>query len=155
MSSRSGDSSSPSISMGSIRRIVFALSTPMSQLRTMEIDTYFWRTKAAAELDFVTDYEGVLLPIEVIDPTVRFVVTEKLSLLRDGLVITETEQAPPGDPGGACFIQTLMAVSQKFLKRITNQNLPCSAASAMETAVETVAPTIGLLPIPIRPIIST
>ena len=35
---------------------------------------------AAAELDFVTDYEGVLLPIEVIDPTVRFVVPEKLSL---------------------------------------------------------------------------
>ena len=91
----------------------------------------------------------------LVDPTVRFVVTEKLSLPRDGLVITETEQAPPGDPGGACFIQTLMAVSQKFLKRITNQNLPCSAASAMETAVETVAPTIGLLPIPIRPIIST
>lgn len=121
----------------------------------MEIDTYFWRTKAAAELDFVTDYEGVLLPIEVVDPTVRFVVPEKLSLPRDGLVITETEQAPPGDPGGACFIQTLMAVSQKFLKRITNQNLPCSAASATETAVETVAPTIGLLPIPIRPIIST
>ena len=91
----------------------------------------------------------------LVDPTVRFVVTEKLSLPRDGLVITETEQAPPGDPGGACFIQTLMAVSQKFLKRITNQNLPCSAASATETAVETVAPTIGLLPIPIRPIIST
>ena len=37
----------------------------------------------------------------LVDPTVRFVVTEKLSLPRDGLVITETEQAPPGDPGGA------------------------------------------------------
>lgn len=36
-----------------------------TQLRTMGIDTYFWRTKAAAELDFLTDYEGVLLPIEV------------------------------------------------------------------------------------------
>ena len=80
MSSRSGDSFSSSISMGSTRRIVFALFTPMLQLRTMGIDTYFWRTKAAAELDFVTDYEGVLLPIEVIDPTVRFVVPEKLSL---------------------------------------------------------------------------
>jgi predicted AAA+ superfamily ATPase len=31
----------------------------------MEIDCYFWRTKADAELDFLTDYEGVLLPIEV------------------------------------------------------------------------------------------
>lgn len=25
----------------------------------------FWRTKADAEIDFITDYEGILLPIEV------------------------------------------------------------------------------------------
>ena len=36
-----------------------------TQLKCMEIDSYFWRTKADAELDFITDYEGVLLPIEV------------------------------------------------------------------------------------------
>ncbi len=37
----------------------------MVQVKCMEIDCYFWRTKADAELDFLTDYEGVLLPIEV------------------------------------------------------------------------------------------
>lgn len=37
----------------------------MTQLKCMGIDSYFWRTKAAAEIDFITDYEGVLLPIEV------------------------------------------------------------------------------------------
>ena len=31
----------------------------------MGIESYFWRTKADAEIDFITDYEGVLLPIEV------------------------------------------------------------------------------------------
>lgn len=36
-----------------------------TQLRCMGIDSYFWRTKADAELDFITDHEGVLLPIEV------------------------------------------------------------------------------------------
>ena len=36
-----------------------------TQLKCMGIDSYFWRTKATAELDFITDYEGVLLPIEV------------------------------------------------------------------------------------------
>ena len=36
-----------------------------SQLRCMGIDAYFWRSKADAEVDFITDYEGVLLPIEV------------------------------------------------------------------------------------------
>ncbi len=36
-----------------------------TQLKCMGIDSYFWRTKADAELDFITDYEGVLLPIEV------------------------------------------------------------------------------------------
>lgn len=37
----------------------------MTQLRCMGVESYFWRTKAAAEIDFITDYEGVLLPIEV------------------------------------------------------------------------------------------
>lgn len=37
----------------------------MSQLKCMGINSYFWRTKADAEIDFITDYEGVLLPIEV------------------------------------------------------------------------------------------
>lgn len=37
----------------------------MSQLKCMGIDSYFWRTKAEAEVDFLSDYEGVLLPIEV------------------------------------------------------------------------------------------
>ncbi len=37
----------------------------MTQLKCMGIDCYFWRTKADAEIDFLSDYEGVLLPIEV------------------------------------------------------------------------------------------
>lgn len=37
----------------------------MTQLKCMGIECWFWRTKADAELDFITDYEGVLLPIEV------------------------------------------------------------------------------------------
>ena len=36
-----------------------------TQLKSMAVDSYFWRTKANAELDFITDHEGVLLPIEV------------------------------------------------------------------------------------------
>lgn len=36
-----------------------------AQLKCMGMDSYFWRTKADAEIDFITDYEGVLLPIEV------------------------------------------------------------------------------------------
>lgn len=35
------------------------------QLKCMGIEPYFWRTKANAELDFITDYEGRLIPIEV------------------------------------------------------------------------------------------
>lgn len=37
----------------------------MTQLMCMGIESYFWRTKADAEMDFISDYEGVLLPIEV------------------------------------------------------------------------------------------
>lgn len=35
------------------------------QLKCMGINPYFWRTKADAEMDFITDYEGELIPIEV------------------------------------------------------------------------------------------
>lgn len=35
------------------------------QLKCMGITPYFWRTKADAEIDFITDYEGELIPIEV------------------------------------------------------------------------------------------
>ena len=35
-----------------------------TQLKCMGIDCYFWRAKSEAELDFITDHEGVLLPIE-------------------------------------------------------------------------------------------
>ena len=37
----------------------------MTQLKCMGIESYFWRTKADAEMDLITDYEGMLLPIEV------------------------------------------------------------------------------------------
>ena len=37
----------------------------MTQLKCMNIESYFWRTKADAEMDFISDYEGLLLPIEV------------------------------------------------------------------------------------------
>lgn len=37
----------------------------MSQFMCMGIESYFWRTKADAEVDFITDYEGVLFPVEV------------------------------------------------------------------------------------------
>ncbi len=37
----------------------------MTQLKCLEMESYFWRTKADAEIDFISDYEGVLLPIEV------------------------------------------------------------------------------------------
>lgn len=37
----------------------------MDELVKMGIQSYFWRSKSDAELDFVTDYEGLLIPIEV------------------------------------------------------------------------------------------
>ena len=37
----------------------------LTQLKAMGISGYFWRTKADAEVDFITDYEGVMIPIEV------------------------------------------------------------------------------------------
>ena len=35
-----------------------------TQLKFMGIDSFFWRTKSDAELDFITDHEGVLVPVE-------------------------------------------------------------------------------------------
>lgn len=37
----------------------------MTQLKCLGMDAYFWRSKADAEVDFLSDYEGVLMPIEV------------------------------------------------------------------------------------------
>nr|WP_072514938.1 AAA family ATPase [Ndongobacter massiliensis] len=37
----------------------------MTQLIAMGMNCCFWRTKADAEVDFITDYEGLLIPIEV------------------------------------------------------------------------------------------
>ena len=37
----------------------------MTQLQGMGISSYFWRTKSNAEIDFIVDHEGVLVPIEV------------------------------------------------------------------------------------------
>lgn len=37
----------------------------LTQLKAMHIDSYFWRSKSNAELDFITDYNGTLIPIEV------------------------------------------------------------------------------------------
>ena len=36
-----------------------------SELKCLGVSAYFWRTKADAEVDFISDYEGVLFPIEV------------------------------------------------------------------------------------------
>lgn len=37
----------------------------LSELKSLGVSAYFWRTKADAEVDFISDYEGVLFPIEV------------------------------------------------------------------------------------------
>ena len=37
----------------------------MTQLKFMGVESYFWRSKADAEMDFISDYEGLLIPIEV------------------------------------------------------------------------------------------
>lgn len=37
----------------------------LSQLKCLKVPTYFWRTQADAEVDFISDWEGVLFPIEV------------------------------------------------------------------------------------------
>lgn len=37
----------------------------MTQLAAMGITSYFWRTKNDAEIDFIIEYEGMMIPIEV------------------------------------------------------------------------------------------
>ena len=37
----------------------------LTQLKCLGIESYFWRTKADVELDFLTDYAGAVVPIEV------------------------------------------------------------------------------------------
>lgn len=37
----------------------------LTQMKGLGVDSYFWRTKADAEVDFLIDYEGRLTPIEV------------------------------------------------------------------------------------------
>ncbi len=37
----------------------------MSQLKCHQIPCFFWRTKADAEVDFISDYNGTVFPIEV------------------------------------------------------------------------------------------
>lgn len=37
----------------------------MSQLRCHQIPCFFWRSKADAEIDFISDYDGTVFPIEV------------------------------------------------------------------------------------------
>lgn len=37
----------------------------LSQLKCLKVPAYFWRTHADAEVDFISDWEGVLFPIEV------------------------------------------------------------------------------------------
>ena len=43
----------------------FSENCIMSELKCLGVSAYFWRTKADAEVDFISDYEGVLFPIEV------------------------------------------------------------------------------------------
>ena len=46
-------------------RGAFAENYVLSQLKCLGIPAYFWRTQADAEVDFISDWEGVLFPIEV------------------------------------------------------------------------------------------
>lgn len=43
----------------------FAENYVMSQLKCLKVPAYFWRTKADAEVDFISDCEGVVFPLEV------------------------------------------------------------------------------------------
>ena len=36
-----------------------------TELKSMGIDCYYWKSQSDAEVDFITDHEGVLVPIEV------------------------------------------------------------------------------------------
>lgn len=46
-------------------RGAFAENYVLSQLKCLGVPAYFWRTQADAEVDFISDWEGVLFPIEV------------------------------------------------------------------------------------------
>ena len=37
----------------------------LTQLKALQMETYFWRTETDAEVDFITDFSGMLIPIEV------------------------------------------------------------------------------------------
>ena len=37
----------------------------LTQLMSIGIDSYFWRSKSDAEVDFITDFEGNVIPVEV------------------------------------------------------------------------------------------
>ena len=43
----------------------FSENYVLSQLKCLKVSAYFWRTQADAEVDFISDWEGVLFPIEV------------------------------------------------------------------------------------------
>lgn len=43
----------------------FSENYVLSQLKCLKVPAYFWRTQADAEVDFISDWEGVLFPIEV------------------------------------------------------------------------------------------
>ena len=43
----------------------FAENYVLSQLKCLKVPSYFWRTTADAEVDFISDWEGILFPIEV------------------------------------------------------------------------------------------
>ena len=46
-------------------RGAFTENYVLSQLKCLKVPAYFWRTQADAEVDFISDWEGVLFPIEV------------------------------------------------------------------------------------------
>jgi len=46
-------------------RGAFAENYVLSQLKCLKVPAYFWRTQADAEVDFISDWEGLLFPIEV------------------------------------------------------------------------------------------
>lgn len=46
-------------------RGAFTENYVLSQLKCLKVPVYFWRTQADAEVDFISDWEGVLFPIEV------------------------------------------------------------------------------------------
>ena len=62
---------------------------------------------------------------------------------------------PTSERGSRKLLMFKLLTCGQALRVSVYQNFPAFAASSMETAVETVIPTIGLLPAPMRPIIST